>query len=87
MGWRTIGARAAVWTALGAAWALVVPLLGGCLASNMTEYAKAIASDPANVCVAVSSPYGGGVIGRVNTPGAKLSTSGGQCTIETAPAR
>lgn len=63
----------------------IIPLalfLTGCLATNMSEYAKAIASDPANICVAVSTPYGGGVVGRVNTPGAKLNASGGQCNIE-----
>ncbi len=51
----------------------------------MAEYAKAIGQDEANVCIAVSTPYGGGVIGRVNTPGAKMNMSGGQCAIEVTP--
>lgn len=61
-------------------------LLAGCSA-NMAEYAKAISGDPANVCIAISTPYGGGVVGRVNTPGAKLNISGGQCSMEVAPAK
>lgn len=61
---------------------LLSTMLFGCV--NMAEYAKAIANDNANVCIAVSTPYGGGVIGRANTPGSKLNMSGGQCNIETA---
>lgn len=66
---------------------MLVPValaMSGCLSTNMTEYAKALGGDTADVCVAISTPYGGGVIGRVNTPGSKLNTSGGQCAIETA---
>lgn len=66
-----------------ALWMILLPMtLGGCLQTNLTEYAKAIGQDPANICVAISTPYGGGVIGRANTPGAKLNMSGGQCAIE-----
>jgi hypothetical protein len=65
---------------------LVVVLIAcaGCTAS-MEKYAEAIGKDPANICVSVSTPYGGGVVGRVNTPGAKMNISGGQCTLEVAP--
>jgi hypothetical protein len=48
----------------------------------MSEYAKAIGQDPANICISVSTPYGGGVIGRANTPGTKMNLSGGQCTMD-----
>jgi hypothetical protein len=58
-------------------------LLTGCM-PNMAKYIEAMGKDPANVCVAVSTPYGGGVVGRANTPGAKLNMSGGQCAIEVA---
>lgn len=64
-------------------WLIVVLalLLSGC-ASNMKEYVDAMAKDQANLCVAISTPYGGGVAGRVNTPGVKLNISGGQCTLD-----
>lgn len=48
----------------------------------MSAYMEALGKDPANVCAAVSTPYGGGVVGRVNTPGTRMSISGGQCTVE-----
>jgi hypothetical protein len=67
---------------------MLVPValaMAGCLSTNMTEYAKAIGQDTANICIAVSTPYGGGVLGRVNTPGATMNMSGGQCKIDTAP--
>ena len=56
--------------------------LSGCTA-NMAGYVEALGKDTANVCVTVSSPYGGGAVGRINTPGTKLNASGGQCTMET----
>ena len=66
---------------------LLLPLLlllslTGCTA-NMASYAEAIAKDPSNVCISVSTPYGTGLIGRANTPGVRLSISGGQCILET----
>lgn len=59
-------------------------LFGGCTA-NMAGYMEALGKDPANACISISTPYGGGVIGRVNTPGAKMNISGGQCTIDVSP--
>lgn len=59
--------------------------LSGCLSTNITEYMKALGNDKADGCVAISTPYGGGVGGRANTPGSKLNMSGGQCSIEIAP--
>lgn len=61
---------------------LAALVLTGCSSTNITEIVKAIGQDQANICVAVSSVYGGGVVGRVNTPGAKVNMSGGQCSIE-----
>ena len=55
--------------------------LSGCTA-NMAGYIEAMGKDPTNVCVAISTPYGGGVAGRANTPGVRLNLSGGQCTID-----
>jgi len=49
---------------------------------NLTEAMKALGDDKANVCITASSPYGGGAVGRLNTPGAKLNASGGQCSME-----
>jgi len=45
---------------------------------------KALGDDKANVCITASSPYGGGAVGRLNTPGSKLNASGGQCSMEIA---
>jgi hypothetical protein len=53
----------------------------GC-SPNMAKYIDSLGKDPANVCITASSPYGGGAIGRLNTPGAKLNASGGQCSME-----
>lgn len=62
---------------------LVSLMLGGCLSSNLAEVMKAAGSEHANWCGAASTPYGGGVVGAVKMPGAKLNISGGQCVIET----
>ena len=65
---------------------LVCLLASGCVASNFADVIDKLGNDQANMCVTASSPYGGGAVGRVNTPGVKLNASGGQCTIESAPA-
>jgi len=65
--------------------ALVGLTAAGC--AGVADYAKAVASDQANVCVSASSPYGGGVVGRVNTPGTRMTLSGSSCVIETPPAK
>ena len=57
-------------------------ILTGCSSTNLTEAMKALGDDKANVCITASSPYGGGAVGRLNTPGAKLNASGGQCSME-----
>ena len=56
-------------------------LLTGC-GGQMTGYMEALGKDPASACVSVSTPYGTGLIGRANSPGVRVSISGGQCTIE-----
>lgn len=56
----------------------------GCSSTNLTESMKALGDDKANICITASSPYGGGAAGRLNTPGAKLNASGGQCSMEIA---
>jgi hypothetical protein len=65
---------------------LLLPLvLGGCIASNFAQVVEAVSKSQADVCVAVSTPYGGGVVGRANSKGSKLNMSGGQCSIEILP--
>lgn len=60
-------------------------LFAGC--ADVARMVEAMGKDPANVCGSISTPYGGGVAGRVNTPGARMSISGGQCVIETPSPR
>ena len=57
--------------------------LTGC--ASMGGYLEALAKDQASACVSISTPYGTGLIGRANSPGTKVTISGGQCTLESAP--
>lgn len=43
---------------------------------------EALGKDPTNLCLAVSTPYGSGVHVRANTPGVRVTGSGGNCSIE-----
>jgi len=58
--------------------------LSGCVASNMTEMVKALASDPATACVVVTTPYGGAVVVRTNSSGqpSEISGVGGGCSVK-----
>lgn len=87
-----IGRATAFWTEVGR-WRVdkiivgalvlsgVMLLLGGC--AGFTGAIEAVGKDPANVCVSITTPYGGLIQGRVNTPLTRMTVSGGTCTVET----
>ena len=62
---------------------LVAVGLSGC--AGLASTIEAAGKDQASVCGAIAAPYGSVIVGRVNTPGVKLTIASGSCTIEKAP--
>lgn len=56
---------------------LCIPLLTGCLASNLAEVIKSAATDNATACVTITSIYGTGRLARTNISNGSVS-----CTQE-----
>lgn len=67
--------------------ALVFALFcSGCMASNMTEFAKALGQDPATVCFQLTTIYGQGKLSRTNCTNCDVScTAEGMAIKSTSP--
>jgi hypothetical protein len=59
---------------------VVLLLLPGC--STLGGAIRELAKDPASFCASLQSPYGSMVLARAATTGARVTLSGGQCTVE-----
>lgn len=70
-------ARRHPWFAYAWLYCLFASLLSGCMASNLTEFAKALGQDPATVCFNLSTIYGQGKLYRTSCANCTVS-----CTQE-----
>ena len=55
-------------------------LLSGC--AGVAPLVDALAKDPASACISVQTIYGSVAVARTNTPGTKVTITGGQCTVD-----
>lgn len=63
--------------------ALALTVAGGCAGcAGFASSIEALGKDPTDLCLAVSTPYGSGVHVRANTPGVRVTGSGGNCSVE-----
>lgn len=66
----------------GIALAVVALVLAGCALTNISELTKALAQDPASVCVRVTSIYGTAMVSRTNAHNGTVSCTGDGLTVK-----